>query len=118
MSLGSLGSLSMDEHLASLLLLWLVRDANKGWEDWGALAFVNRAWRDTFRTHKAQVVDYRLAHMQHMLNEKNKQLRLFRMCCQCSVAWPSLWSDDEENGSSNDEAVANGAATPPTSQEY
>ena len=90
-----------DEHVASLLLLWLLRDTKEGWDRWGRLAFVNKAWRDTFKAHQAQIVEYRLAHMQHMLREKSRQLHLFRVCCSCRVVWPSLGisnenSDDDE----------------------
>lgn len=104
-----------DEHVASLVLLWLLRDAREGWERWGHVSFVNRAWRDTFQTHKDLISEYRIAHMLHMLKEKNRQLHMFRACCSCRVAWPSLWSSDDM---SDDDAVQDESGSPLTSQEY
>jgi len=92
-------SVVMDEHVASLVLLWLLRDAKVGWEQWGHVALVNRAWREAFKIHRAQIDQYRLAHMSFLLAEARKQLHIFRVCCNCRVAFPSLWSDDEEAGS-------------------
>jgi hypothetical protein len=99
-------SLLADEHVASLVLLWLVRDAKEGWDKWGQLAFVNKAWRNVFSTNKIQLLEYRLHHMYHLLQERNKQLHIFRIMCSCRVEWPSAWSDEGEAGS------------PPTSPEY
>jgi hypothetical protein len=92
-------SLAADEQVATLVLLWLMRDAKVGWEKWGHVAFVSRAWRDAFKINKAQVDQYRLAHMSFLLAEARKQLHIFRVCCNCRVAFPTLWSDEEEAGS-------------------
>jgi hypothetical protein len=99
-----------DEHVASLLLLLLLRDTKEGWDRWGRLVFVNKAWRDTFKTHHSQVIEYRIAHMQHMLHEKNRQLQLFRVCCSCRVAWSSLWSSDD--ASDDDAAIEEQEGSP------
>lgn len=108
-------ALLADEHVASLVLLWLVRDAKEGWERWGRVSFVNKAWRNAFKTHKDLLIEYRFAHMQHMIREKNRQLHMFRVCCNCSVAFPSLWSSDDV---SDDEASQYHTGSPVTSPEY
>lgn len=108
-------SLASDEHFASLVLLWLIRDAKVGWEQWGHVAFVNRAWRDAFKINKTQVDQYRLTHMSVLLAEARKQLHIFRMCCNCRVAFPSLWSSDDM---SDDEAVQYEAGSALLSPQY
>ncbi len=102
-------SLLADEHVASLMLLWLLRDPKQGWERWGGLAFVNKAWHNAFKINKAQVDQYRLAHMSVLLAEARKQLHIFRVCCNCRVDFPSLWSSDDDEFS----AVENEPGSPP-----
>ena len=96
-------SLVFDEHVASLVLLWMLRDTKEGWTQWGHVSFVNRTCRDAFKTYHTQAVEYRFVHMQHILKQKNWELQLFSVCCcSCRVTCPDLWSSDDV---SDDEAV-------------
>jgi len=56
-------SLIAGENIESLVLLYLMHDAKEGWGQWAHVAFVNKAWRDDFKTHKTQLLDYRLDYL-------------------------------------------------------
>lgn len=105
----------LDEQLAALLLLHLIQDEREGWAGWGRLCFVNRACAAAFKAHGRQVVAYAFGHMGLLLKERDRQLHLWRVNCECGAFFRG--SDDSDAGSEEMDFV-DGATSPANSVEY
>jgi hypothetical protein len=109
-------SIIIDEQLATLLLQHCMADVREGWAGWGQLALVNRACARVFRLHASQLVNFCFTYMHMLVQEKNRQLHLWAVNCECAAFERD--SDDESDADGDEVHFEDGAISPATSVEY